>query len=102
MPLDELAVNAGDLYLSQVDAGAGMVLQPGDDRQQEGPLPGQLQGAQGAFLEPGKEFGETLPSQGHLGGETLGLPASGRSWPGHRSRESIQTSAGTAFSPRMR
>ncbi|MPN51328.1 hypothetical protein SDC9_198971 [bioreactor metagenome] len=61
MGLDELAVNAGQVDLAQVDAGLGMGLPPGDDGEQAWPGLGQRQRLERAFLQPGQQGRAGLP-----------------------------------------
>lgn len=57
---DEFGVDAGQIDLAEVDGGAGVLAEPGDEVQHVGPRFGEFEGAEGALREPREERGFTL------------------------------------------
>jgi hypothetical protein len=56
MRFDELAVHAGNIHLAQIDAGARMPLQPGDDGQQPRPFARPVRAPQRPLRQPGQQL----------------------------------------------
>ena len=73
--LDELGVDAGDVELAQVEAGARMVAEPGEDGEDALPVFGVLQQAHGVAREPVRQAGKPLQCKGRQTREALGVPA---------------------------